>query len=118
VPGLGTEIRMAEYRAGNSKSNAPIKIAALTKVPDVTLKRGVIGSLDLFEWLRAVADGAPDQLRTVTIKLLSEDRSEVAVQWVLTNARPVKYTGPTLNGTGTDVAIEELVLSAERIEMA
>jgi hypothetical protein len=30
----------------------------------------------------------------------------------------MKYTGPSLNGKGTDLAIEELVLAAERIEMA
>ena len=46
VSGLGLEITVAEYRAGNDKDNAPIKITGTYKVPDVTLKRGVIGSLD------------------------------------------------------------------------
>ena len=40
------------------------------------------------------------------------------MQWKLIGARPMKYTGPSLNGKGTDLAIEELVLAAERIEMA
>ncbi|KAA3656314.1 MAG: phage tail protein, partial [Calditrichaeota bacterium] len=43
VSGLGIEITMAEYRAGNEKLNAPRKINGMFKVPDVTLKRGVIG---------------------------------------------------------------------------
>ena len=30
----------------------------------------------------------------------------------------MKYTGPSLNGKGTDLAIEELVLAAERIEVS
>jgi phage tail-like protein len=112
------EITVAEYRAGNEKDNAPRKITGTYKVPDVTLKRGVIGSLDLYQWLDLVRSGAQDALRTITIQLQSEDRSTVAQEWKLTNARPIKYTGPSLSGKGTDVAVEELVLACERIEMA
>ena len=59
----------------------------------------------------------PNQRKAVTIKLMAEDRETVAVTWKLVNARPMKYTGPALNGKGTDLAIEELVLSSERIEL-
>lgn len=116
VSGLGMEITVAEYRNGNEKDNAPRKITGMYKVPDVTLKRGVIGAEDLYEWLNEIRNGSQDSLRTVTIQLLSEDRSTVAVTWKLNNARPIKYTGPSLNGKGTDVAIEELVLASERID--
>ncbi len=118
VSGLGLEITVAEYRNGNEKDNAPRKITGMYKVPDVTFKRGVIGSLDLYEWLNEVRNGVQTALRTVTIQLLSEDRAGVAQEWKLTNARPMKYTGPSLNGKGTDVAIEELVLACERIDIA
>ncbi|MCB8983627.1 MAG: phage tail protein [Ardenticatenaceae bacterium] len=118
VSGLGMEITIAEYRNGNEKDNAPRKITGTYKVPDITLKRGVIGALDLYEWLDQVRSGRQDALRTVTIQLLSEDRSATAMEWKLTNARPMKYTGPSLNGKGTDVAVEELVLACERIELA
>lgn len=118
VAGLGMEITVAEYRAGNASENAPLKITGTVKTPDVTLKRGVIGSLDLYTWLNDVRNGAQDQLKNVTIKLMSEDRTTVAQEWRLINARPMKYTGPALNGKGTDLAIEELVLASERIELA
>lgn len=118
VSGLGLEITVAEYRNGNEKDNAPRKITGTYKVPDVTLKRGVIGALDLYEWLDQVRDGSQEQLRTVTIQLLSEDRSATAMEWKLTNARPIKYTAPSFNGKGTDVAVEELVLACERIDIA
>jgi len=118
VSGMGMEITIAEYRNGNEKDNAPRKITGTYKVPDITLKRGVIGALDLYEWLDQVRTGAQDSLRTVTIQLLSEDRSATAMEWKLSNARPMKYTGPSLNGKGTDVAVEELVLACERIDMA
>lgn len=118
VAGLGMEITVQEYRAGNFKDNAAMKITGMYKVTDVTLKRGVIGALDLYQWLDQVRNGSQDGLRTVVIQLQSEDHETIALEWKLTNARPIKYTGPSFNGKGTDVAIEELVLAAERIEMS
>lgn len=118
VSGLGMEITVAEYRAGNFLTNEPIKITGTVKTPDVTLKRGVIGSLDLYQWLHEVRNGSQNHLKNVTIKLKAEDRGTTAQEWKLINARPIKYTGPSLTGKGTDLAIEELVLSAERIELA
>jgi len=118
VAGLGLEITVAEYRNGNEQDNAPRKITGMYKVPDVTLKRGVIGSLDLYEWLNEVRNGSQNSLRSVTIQLQDEAHTQVVQEWKLTNARPIKYTGPSLNGKGSDVAIEELTLAAERIDIA
>jgi phage tail-like protein len=115
VTGLGVEITMQEYRAGNDLRNAPQKIPGLYKVTDVSLKRGLLGALDLAEWLNSVRNGA-DARRTVTVQLQSEDRSTIAMTWKLEGAQPMKYTGPSLNGKGTDVAIEELGLSIEDIK--
>jgi phage tail-like protein len=117
VSGLGMEITVAEYRPGNSKDNAPIKITGMYKVPDITLKRGLIAMPDLYEWLNEIRNGSESSLRTVTIKLQNEDHSAIVQEWKLTNARPIKYTGPSLTGKGTDVAIEELVLASERIDI-
>ncbi|MBZ5569156.1 MAG: phage tail protein [Acidobacteriia bacterium] len=122
VFGLGTEIHVAEYRPGNYSDNSPMKVNGSYKVPDVTLKRGVVGDLTVIHnWVKAVRDGGntgPDVLKTVVIALLSEDPSRTEVQtWTLTNARPMKYTGPSLTGKGTDVAVEELVLASEHIEV-
>ena len=118
VSGLGMEITVQEYRAGNFMENSPLKITGMHKVTDVTLKRGVIGALDLYAWLDEVRNGSQAALRTVVIQLQNEEHSAVVMEWQLNNARPIKYTGPSFNGKGTDVAIEELVLAAERITMA
>jgi phage tail-like protein len=118
VSGLGMEITVAEYRNGNDKRNAPLKVTGTNKVPDVTLKRGVIGAEDLYEWIGQIKQGQQEEAhRPVDIHLLSEDRLTTVVTWTLSNARPIKYTGPALNGKGTDVAIEELVLACEEIKM-
>ena len=117
VSGLGIEVNIAEYRNGNEKNNSVRKIPGSYKVTDVTLKRGVIGATDLYEWLDQMRDGDPNARRAITIQLLAEDRSGPVVTWKLAEAQPIKYTGPTFNGAGTEVAIEELVLACERIEM-
>ncbi|MBZ5523346.1 MAG: phage tail protein [Acidobacteriia bacterium] len=120
VSGLGTEVHIAEYRAGNWSDNSPIKVNGSTKFPDLTLKRGVIGEVAfLHGWLKAVREGGNDSsvLKPVVVELLAEDRVTVVQTWTLTNCRPMKYTGPSLTGKGTDVAIEELVLACEHIEV-
>lgn len=117
VSGLGLEITAAEYRPGNYKENSPMKVTLTNKVPDVTFKRGVIGSLDLYEWLNEVRNGSQSALKSVIIQLQDESHSGTVQKWRLTNARPIKYTGPSLSGKGTDVAVEELVMASERIDV-
>jgi phage tail-like protein len=118
VSGLGMEITVAEYRGGNHKDNTTMKITGTSKVTDVTLKRGVIGDPEtLYGWIHRVRNGSQKELRKVTIKLMSEDRETVAQEWELTNARPTKYTGSAFTAKGTDVAMEELVLAYERLEV-
>lgn len=117
VSGLGLEVQASEYRPGNYAENSPMKITTMVKVPDVTLKRGVMGADDLYKWLNEVRNGSQEQLKMVTISLKSEDHKTTVQKWKLTNARPIKYTGPSLSGKGNEVAVEELVLASERIDI-
>jgi len=115
VSGLDTDITYAEYRNGNEKFNTVRKVPNTHKVSDVTLKRGVIGTLELFEWMKGVRDGTADP-RNVTITMLDEARQAV-VTYTLRNAQPKKYTGPTLAAKGGEVAMEELAFVHEGLEM-
>ena len=115
VSGLGNEVKFSEYRSGNDAENHVRKIPNVNSTDDVTLKRGVIGDLRLFTWLKATREGDIEH-RTVTITLLDERRSPVC-SWVLREAQPKKWVGPTLTGKGGgEVAMEELHLVAERID--
>ena len=114
VSGLNIEVTSADYRNGNDKVNHVRKINGIYKVGDVTLKRGLMGALDLYGWIKEVREGSPNAKRSVTIQLLDEAHENVVMVWKLTNARPMRYTAPSFNAkTGTDVAVEELVLSCE-----
>lgn len=118
VSGLGMEVTEAEYRTGNDPENHVRKMNGIYKATDVTLKRGVIGVTDFFGWIKLVRDGDQNQRKTVKIELLDEAHAGTVVTWTLANAKPKSYKGPTLNAKGgTDVAIEELVLSCEKIDV-
>jgi phage tail-like protein len=114
---IGMEVTVAEYRAGNMKENSVQKITGLNKATDVTLKRGVIGSLDLYQWLDAIRNGDQTAFRTVTVKLQNEDHTQVVQTWKLLRARIIKHVSGPMNAKGTDVAMEELTLAYERLQM-
>ncbi len=113
VSGIGTELTLAEYRNGNDSENHVSKVPGVHKVTDVTLKRGIIDSSDLWEWVNGSRTQGPDAKKNVTITLLDEARNPVQA-WTLRGVLPMKYTGPTLAAKGGgDVAMEELVLAAD-----
>jgi phage tail-like protein len=116
VSGFSTEVQYAEYRDGTDAINAPRKIPTTYKVGDITLKRGLFGSTNLWAWIDMVMAGNPKARATVTIELIAEDNRDVVFTWKLFNARPSKWTGPTLAAKGgTEVAMEELVFVCENI---
>ena len=121
VSGLNAEVAVAEYRNGYAPVAYVTKIPGIHKAGDVTLKRGVIGAQNLYDWLELARAGDLSAKRNVEIKLKAENASSqtAVVTWKLFNAMPIKWTGPTLTAKGgTDVAMEELVLAVEHIEQS
>jgi phage tail-like protein len=117
VSGIGSEVKIAEYRNGNEKENHVRKVAGTHTVADTTLKRGIVNSKSLWDWIRQTRTNGPAAQKTVTVTLLDEAQKPVQ-SWVLRGVVPMKYTGPTLAGKGGgDVAMEEVVLSAQGIEI-
>jgi phage tail-like protein len=89
---------------------------ALHKTTDVTLKRGLVSASGLNDWLKSTRAKAPFP-RRVIVRMLDEASRPIAA-WTLHNAIPTKYTGPTLSAKGGgDVAMEELRLSYETLEL-
>ena len=114
---VGMEVTVAEYRNGNEKENSVRKITGLNKATDVTFKRGVIGSDSLYAWLNDIRNGNENSLRTVRLHLMAEDHSGPIQSWNLLRARIIKYVSGPFNAKGTDVAMEELTVAYERMEM-
>ena len=117
VSGIQTELTMAEYRNGNDPFNHVRKIQGVHKVGDVTCKRGLVESGTIWAWVDQARVGGPSAKKTVTVRLRDE-AGETVQTWTLERVLPMKWTGPTLAGKGGgDVAMEEIVLSAEAMEL-
>ena len=80
----------------------------------VTLKRGVFRAQAFEEWRRTLRAGS-DRIVTITLR---NDTQGSSAGWRVIAPRIIKYTSAPLNATGTDVAMEELVLGYERLESA
>jgi phage tail-like protein len=81
------------------------------------MKRGVIGSLDLYSWLNDIRNGNQNARRTIRVHLQNEDHTAIVQTWSLKNAFISKHVSGPFNGKGTDVAMEELTIAYERLEM-
>ncbi len=115
--GLGMEVTAAEYRNGNERVDSRRKITGLQKATDITLKRGIISSPNFDQWLNDIRNGSQNMLRTVTVHLQSQDHTAIVRSWKLRRARIIKHVSGPLNAKGTEVAMEELTLSYERLEL-
>lgn len=112
VSGLDVEAQPIEYRSGDSKTFAVIKMPGLKKFSDVTMKKGVFKSDNkLWEWFKEIGMNTIKR-KSITISLLDE-KGDPAMIWTLTNAWPTKITGTDLKAQGNEVAVETLVIAHE-----
>lgn len=116
VTGLDAEVQTVSYRNGNERSLAPRRLPGLARYSDITLKRGVIGDLTLWNWFRQSLQGQP-QRASGQIHLLNESHDEIVMSWTVRDAWPIKFVGPSLNGKSSDIAIEEIVLAHGGVEI-
>lgn len=121
VSGLDSENVPIEYRDGSDPVNSPRKIPGIEKYGNVTLIRGITGSTAMWDWRKEVRDSsatAPPG-KTVRVKLLNEnhDAGAPAMTWVLHGAWPTKITGPKLNAKGNEIALEQVELVIERLDI-
>ena len=75
----------------------------------VVLRRALTGSTELYDWRRRITAGTDDR-RAVTIQQLAAAGGAIVNSWRLEGAWPCRWSGPSFNAAGNDVAIEELEL--------
>jgi len=86
------------------------------KWPNLTLKRGITNSDELFKWFRECSgDGFAGQGNRLTRRAgavtLRDAAGNTVRAWGFAGAFPVKWTGPSLAAKSSDVATEELVIA-------
>jgi phage tail-like protein len=115
VGGIDATTDLIEYREGGDNLG-PRKLPGQTKHSNLTLKRGYTDDTQLWKWYEDVMTGRTEKIRK-DISLLQLDMAgQEKFRWNLYQAFPVKYTGPSYNAKGNDLAIESLEIAYERIE--
>lgn len=114
VTGLERRVEVLAYRAGNDRSLAPRLLPGLSAPVTVSFERGVIGSLDLHQWIQTALEGHVER-RDVSVDLLGEDLGTVVQSWRLRRALPTSLAGPALDAMDNAVAVETLTIMAESL---
>lgn len=115
VSGLDVSTDSVDYREGADPSHAR-KLPGLTKYGNITLKRGITDSDELWKWRMTVVSGKPVR-KNGSIILLDSTGSE-KLRWNFFMAWPSKWTGPSFNAGSASVAIETLEIIPEEIVKA
>jgi phage tail-like protein len=116
VSGLTGDGDVIEYREGSEGPLTVRKLPGLFKWVPIVLKHGITTDRALWNWRRSILDGKTDR-RNGSIVLLDEQRKRV-MEWQFVNGWVSKYEGPTLNGKGTEVAVETAEIVHEGLRVA
>ncbi len=113
VSGLDVETEVIEYRHGASPEYHSTKMPGLTRYSNITLKRGIfLNDNEFYDWWKENSSLGSVERRDLTISLLNAAHEPVVV-WKVKSAFPVKITGPVLNATSNEVAIESIEIVHE-----
>ena len=112
VDGLDSETEVIEYQDGDDLVRR--KRPGLTKYSNVVLKRGYVNTDELWEWRRKVIMGKVERKSGSVIVL--NDAGDEVLRYNFFEAWPCKWKGFSLDGKGTDNAVEEVELAVEFLE--
>jgi phage tail-like protein len=89
------------------------KVPGRIKLNNITLKRGITSTLDMWDWRGMVEAGQVDSARKNGSVVMFDTAGTEIARWDFVNAWPNKITGPTANATNNEVGIEELEITHE-----
>ncbi len=112
--GLDASQDPIEYREGTEGLTAR-KLPGLNKYSNITLKWGMTDDAELWDWRKKAITGKVER-KNGSIVLLDE-AGEEKLRWNFREAWPTKWTGPSFNATGNEVAIETLEITHEGLEL-
>jgi phage tail-like protein len=113
VTGFDISTDAIDYREGDEETFVR-KLPGLTKFGNVTLKRGITDSIDLYNWYQDIVAGNIKR-QSVTVVVLDEKGGDKA-RFEIREAWPSKYDPMDLNAKGNDVSIETLELVNEGVK--
>lgn len=115
--GMEMSLEPKTIREGG-RNYGPVHMAGPVSYGQLTLKRGMTATFDLWKWFDLVAKSGHAEVRgRAEILVQSADRSGVDATFVLEGCLPVKLRAPALSGKDGMVAIEEMQLVYETLSL-
>jgi phage tail-like protein len=116
VAGVGSENEVVEHKVVSEKGvEVILRIPGRLKWGDITLKRGITSSMDLWDWRKKVEDGkVKDARKNGSIVMFDRELKEAA-RWNFVNAWPSKISGPSPKADSNEIGVEELTIVHEHI---
>lgn len=103
-----------EYREGMDSPYSR-KLSGPTKYGNLTLKKGLTDSMDLYNWRKLVEEsGAIKARKSISLILLDEEGKDKA-RWNIFEAWPTKYSATAFDAKANAVVIESIDLALEKI---
>ena len=113
--GLALETEVFEYEEGGLNEYVH-KLPGRSKVSNVTLKRGITDSNELWSWYRDVVQGKIKR-KNVSVVLYDLGGNEV-MRWSFIDAYPIKWSGPAFNASANAISVETLELAHRGINLS
>jgi|SRR6478609_7689744 phage tail-like protein len=117
--GLSSEIAVIE-QIENKKGGIAVtkKLPGVMKWGDVTLKRGVTDDPSWWKWVKEVHEGKIDSARRNASIVLYGFKDGEKMRFNIINAWPSKLSLGSLQAGGSEIAMEEVTLVHEGMEIA
>lgn len=112
--GLQIEVDVTEYEEGGNNGFVH-RLPGRVRVSNLTLKRGLVQSNQLYKWQTEIAQGKVTR-RNVSVVMYDPAGTEV-IRWNLIKAYPVRWIGPAFRVSEQVAAIETLELAHAGLEL-
>ena len=113
--GLEMSMEVKTIREGGA-NDRQIRLNGPVSYGQLTLKRGMTGNFDLWNWFHdSVSD--PRLRAGAEVVLLAADGTTVRARFLLDRCVPVKLKAPALNAKDGQIAIEELQIAYETMQI-
>jgi phage tail-like protein len=103
-----------DYREGLDSPYSR-KLSGPTKYGNLTLKKGLTDSMDMYNWRKQVEDsGAINARKSISLVLVDEEGKDKS-RWNIFEAWPTKYSSSGFDAKGNAVVIDTFELALEKI---
>ena len=113
--GLEMTMDVKTIREGGANDRAH-RVGGAVSYANLTLKRGMTTSFDLWTWFRDTVDD-PRIRADAEVVVLAADGQTERVRFQLSRCLPVKLKAPALNAAQGGVAVEELQMAYETMTL-